>query len=390
MAMPKSLGLLAIGGLACLWPAAATADGPYGRPLGQRPPSGVVDVSAGGESLIVWPYTTDDFVQPSDPINLLFPNADPRAIRQELMKLEGDRPFPYSLLSIHDCRWTDALGDEQAAFGRPERWVGGAVQLACAPPGAPLGVDFRVHMRLFRIGKDTIGGVHLDFLIPGTAEHETLSWDFPRSFVLHDMGRTGAVVASVEPVAMIDAGTFRAVRRPIYEALVAHGAGTLLGMLGLVAPANPTADVPIPTDGHALAFVTAIDFAPARTHVVTTTQVTYDIVVPKPFCAAGPADYVRLKGPLQFLQSVSTEPSGLYERTYSFGGTLRVTPVGAPGQALDASIFEIHRARLDDRRGEVTWDLQQSLLSDPPQSLRKHFAAGDFDTLVEKVVCGTE
>jgi hypothetical protein len=388
--MPKSLGFLVLGGLVCALPAATRADGPDRRPLGQRPPSGVIQVPAAGETLTVWPYTTDDFVQPSDPINLLFPNADPRAIRQELMKLEGDRPFPFSLLSIHDCRWSDALGDEQAAFGRPERWVGGAVQLACAPEGAPLGVDFRVHMRLFRIGKDTIGGAHLDFLIPGTAEHETLSWDFPRSFVAYDMGRTGAVVGPVEPVTMVHESTFRAVRRPIYDALVAHGAAPLLAMLGLVAPADPQADVAIPTDGHALAFVTGVDFAPARTHVVTTTQVTYAIVVPRPFCAAGLADYVKLEGPLQFVQSVATQPSGLYERTYSFGGTFRVTPLGAPGEALDASIFEIHRARLDDRRAEVTSDVQQTLLSDPPQSLRRQFAAGDFDRFVEKVVCGTE
>jgi hypothetical protein len=214
-------------------------------------------------------------------------------------------------LSIHDCRWTDAMGDEQAAFGRPERWVGGEVQLACAPEGAPLGIDFRVHVRLFRIGKDTIGGAHLDFLISGTAEHETLSWDFPRAFVAYDMGRTGAVVAPIEPVAMIPAGTFRAVRRPIYEALAVHGAGPFLAMLGLVAPADPQADVPIPTHGRALGFVTGIDFAPARTHAVTTTEVTYNIVAPKPFCAAGPADYVKLEGPLQFVQPVSTEPSGL-------------------------------------------------------------------------------
>lgn len=387
--MPKSLGLLALGGLVCLWPAAAAADGRYGRPLGQRPPSGVIHVSAGGENLVVWPYTTDDFTNPSDPINLVFPNADPRSIRQELMKLEGDR-LPFSALSIHDCRWTDAMGDEQAAFGQPEHWVGGEVQLACAPEGAPLGIDFRVHMRLFRIGKDTIGGVHLDFLIPNTAQHDTLSWDFPRTFVAYDMGRTGALVAKVEPVGMIAAGTFRAVQRPIYDGLVEHGAGPFLAMLGLVAPADPKADVPIPTDGHALAFVTAIDFAPARTHVVTTTEVTYNVVAPKPFCAAGPADYVKLEGPLQFVQSVSTEPSGLYERTYSFGGTFHVTPVGAPGEAHDASIFELHRARLDDRRGEVSWDVQQTLLSDPPQSMRTHFAAGDLDRFVEKVVCGTE
>ena len=384
--MSKNVRLLAIAGLASLWAVAAVADGFHGRPGDQRPPSGVVRVSAGGESLIVWPYTTDDLQTPSDPINLIFPNADPRAIRQELMKLEGNRS-PFSGLSIQGCRWTDAMGDEQAAFGRPERWVAGAVQLACAPEGAPLGIDFRVHVRLFRVGRDTIGGAHLDFLIPGTAEHETLSWDFPRAFVAYDMARIGAVVA---PVGMIPAGTFRAVRRLIYDGLHDNGAGSFLDKLGLEPPLDKTADVPIPTDGHALAFVTAIDFAPARTHVVTTTQVTYHVVAPKPFCAAGPADYVLLEGPLQFIQSVSTEPSGLYERTYGFAGTLHVTPYGVAGETLDASIFELHRARLDDRHGEVASEVQQSLLADPLQSMRRHFAAGDLDRFVEKVVCGTE
>jgi len=106
---------------------------------------------------------------------------------------------------------------------------------------------------------------------------------------------------------MIPAGTFRAVRRPIYDALAAGGAGPLLAMLGLVPPA-----------------------------------------------------------------------------------AFRVTPLGAPAEARDASIFEAHRARLDDRRGEVVSDVQQSLLSDPLQSMRKHFAAGDLDRFAEKVACGTE
>ena len=121
-----------------------------------EPPDGVKDVDAGSVSLTLWPYTSTDFESPSDPINLLFPNADPRAIRQELLKLDGSRP-PFAAVPGSSCRWTDAMGYEHAAFAQPEGWVGSAVQLACVMTGAPLGSPFRFHVRLFRQGDHTIG-----------------------------------------------------------------------------------------------------------------------------------------------------------------------------------------------------------------------------------------
>jgi len=391
--MSKSLRLLAVGGLAGLWAAAAVAEGPFGRPGNQRPPSGVLDVSAGGESLRIWPYTTDDFETPSDPVNLLFPNADPRGIRQALMAANTDRAgSPFAGLPVGDCGWSDGMGNEQAAYGRPEHWVGGEVQLVCVHPNAPLGDPFRFHVRLFRIGRDTLGAAHFEVLIPGTAEHEALSWDLARGLVAYDLARTGNVVAQPDPIGLIPAGTFRVVRRPIWEGLVAFQGGVLIPLLrGLgLYPAPGPGDVPIPTSGEALALVTDIDVAPAPTHEVTTTQVDYAVNVPKPFCATGPSDFVRLEGRLHFTMSVTTLPSGLFERAHTIGGTLHVTPLGGGGSAADASIFELHRAQLDDRHGQVTEQRQQSLLGDPFQSWRRSFAAGDTDRLVEKVVCGTE
>jgi len=144
--MSKSLRAFALGGLAVLWAGAAVAHGPHIPPGHPWPPSGLVRVPVGGEKLTVWPYTTSDFETPSDPINLLFPNADPREIRQELMKPKGARG-PFSAVPGSACQWTDAMGYEQAAWGLPERWVGGAVQLACVPQGFPLGKDFRFHVR---------------------------------------------------------------------------------------------------------------------------------------------------------------------------------------------------------------------------------------------------
>jgi hypothetical protein len=306
--MSKSLRLLALVGLACLSAAAAVADGPYGHPPQPKPPSGLVHVSAGDERLTVWPYTTDDFETPSDPVNLIFPNADPREIRQELMKPKGAREFPYYLFPFGNCQWTDAMGYEQAAFGRPERWVGGAVQLACVHDGHPLGDPFRFHVRLFRIGKHTIANAHFEVLITGTAEHQVLSWDFARDFVAADLVGTDDVLLSTEDVPMIPEGSFRTVLRIVYDGVAgAPGGAALLHLLGFPDQPDP-GDVPIPTDGEAVALSTDIEFVPQRTHTVQTTQVSYSVDLPKPFCG-GPAHFVRLQeGPLLFTLSVTTSP----------------------------------------------------------------------------------
>jgi hypothetical protein len=399
--MSKSLRVFALVGLTGLCAQAALAHGPQKPPGQPWPPSGLVRVPVGGEKLMVWPYTTSDFETPSDPINLVFPNADPREIRQELMNLDGDRSLsPFAGLPFADCRWTDAMGYEQTAYHANRRggdWTGGAVQLACVHEGAPLGDYFRFHIRLFRAGNHTIGNAHFEFLITGTAEHEVLSWDFARDFVTYDAGRTGTLVGLPGSVGVIPGGSFREVRRPVYDALFAFGGGVLrplLASLGLEAPLDPNLNVPIPTNGKAMVLAADIDLHPARSHTVTTTQVTYDITVPKPFCAGVPAgqDFVKLEGPLDFTMSVSTGSSGRYERTYTIGGTLDVTTLPA-GSSAKASIFEIHQATMDDRHEQVTERTQQSLLpsvpGDPFQSMAWSFAAGDTDRFIRNVVCGT-
>ena len=358
-------------------------------------PDGLKDVTAGGASLTLWPYTTSDFESPSDPLNLIFPNADPRAIRQELLKLDSSRP-PFAAVPGSNCTWTDAMGYEQAAFAEPEGWVGGAVQLACATAGAPLGSPFRFHIRLFRQGGHTLGNAHFEFLIPGTAEHEVLSWDLARELVTFDMGRTGVLTASPSAVGLVPAGSFRTVRRPVYLGLVQAGAGGLLASLGLVLP--PSGDVPIPTSGQARVLVGTIDFKPAPAKTTTTTRVTYSIVVPKPFCATGPSDFVKLEGPRDFSMTVHTNRSGRYDRTYLIGGTLQVTPMAPTsatsfvpvGDPVDAFVFEAHRGTLSDGQGEVTERAAQVLLGEPRQSLSWTFAAGSRDYFARQVLCGIE
>lgn len=390
--MLKHARSLTMVGLAFLLAAASPA---WQGPERPEPPDGVKEVTAGGEPLTLWPYTTSDFENPSDPVNLIFPNADPRAIRQELIKLKGARP-PFATLPGGNCTWTDAMGYEQAAYGEPAGWVGGAVQLACVQAGAPLGSPFRLHIRLFRSGEHTFGNAHFEVLIPGTAEHEVLSWDVAREFVTYDVGRTGTLTAAPSKVAVIAGGSYRTVRRPVYLGLVQAGAGPLLDSLGLVLP--PSGDVPIPTSGEARALVSETQLEPRQSKATTTTRVTYSIVVPKPFCATGPYDFVKLEGPLDFSMTVHTTPAGGYDRSYLVGGTLRVTPMTPTsattfvpaGDPIDAVIFEAHRGTLTDRRGQVTERAAQILLGDPRQSLSWRFAAGHTDHFAREVLCGTD
>jgi len=375
--------LVAMGATALLLSALAGA-GPSAPP-----PPHPISITVGGQSIELWPYTGNDFSGgASDPINLIFPFADPRQLRQALLSLDGARPGPFAGLPFAGCLWRDAMGDEQAVWADTEGWVGGAVQLVCVAPAAPLGDPFRVHVRFFRQGTLTLGAAHLDFLIPGTAEHEGLSWDLPREFVTYDMGRTGALTAAPVAQPLVSPGSFRAVRRPIYDAIVASGpeAAFLLNVvLGLV-PVGP-GDVPIPTNGNANLLASLIPFEPEQARTRTELEVVYDVNTPKPFCATGPTDFVHLQGPLRFVLTTHTNPSGFYSRTYTISGELTVTTL-ATGEAATAIISEEHSALLTDQTSEVKATISQTLLSSPIQALFTNLNVGRSDRYSHTVSCG--
>ena len=358
------------------------------------PPAGVVTVTAGGLPLTLWPYTFQQPAPPStpsDPVNLVFLDTDPREIRQALMSLDGARPgFPPEL--GRDCRWSDAMGNDQASWTEDAGWVGGEVQLACVVEGAPLGNPFRVHLRLFRHGELTLGAAHFEMRIPGTAEHEVLSWDFARTFVTLDMTRAGVLIGAPSPVTLAAPGTFRTVRRPIYDALINGGAQPLLALLGLVPPPQ-SGPVPIPTNGAAMVLAPSIQLAPVQAKIDSAYDVNYDVVAPKPFCN-GPADYVRLLGPIHFTMQVHTNPSGKYERTYVVSGSLTVIPLLATaaglvpnGQPLSAEVSEYHHALLTDNHGQVRELVSRTLLGDVPQTLLTIMNAGQVDDFSATVTC---
>jgi hypothetical protein len=384
--------LVALGAVLALLPAMVAAR------RGSPPAPATVIRTVDGEVLTLGPYATSDFATPSDPVNLVFLHADPRAIRQELMELSGDRtvpPYPggpaFPPAAPFNCRWTDAMGYEQAAYAEPEGWVGGEVQLVCVNPAAPMGDPFRFHVRLFRSGPHTYGAAHLDFLIPGSAEHEVLSWNFPQQFVTLDMMRTGTLPAAPGAVGIVPPGTFRAVRRPGYNGILASPGGqTFLALIGLYPPPAglpSDADVPIPTNGAAATFSPIIDFHPVKSDRTTTYRADYLIDAPKPFC--GPA-LVRLQGSLRFELRVQTNPSGKYLRDYSVAGTLRVTPLSPPGAPANAVIYEAHRGMLTDHYGELTERAAQTLLARPVQFQAWTFGAGQQDHFWKQTSCGLQ
>lgn len=384
--------VLSAGALVVLLPALALA-----WSGGAPPPPETVTVAldGSGRSLTLGPYTANDYSgDVYDPVNLFFLDLDPREIRQALLDLNGERGM--DALPFGQCLWADAMGSEQVAWAESEGWVGGEVQLVCINPAAPLGDPFRVHLRLYRQGDVTLGGAHFEILIPGTAQHQVLSWDFARNFVYVDMIRTGALT-SAHPVAAQTPGTFREILRPIYDALYSDADGLgLLIFLGLAPypPAPPPpGDVPIPTNGAAMVFAGQVTLDPGWTVSRSQVDVDYDVVTPRPFCATGPDDLVRLQGPVRLTLAVYTSPYGTYERRHTIRGTLQVTPMAPDGYTptgppVRALIREDHRAALTDRFGQLQEEGSQTLLGRPRQSLWWKLQGGELDRYRQKVTCG--
>ena len=129
----------------------------------------------------------------------------------------------------------------------------------------------------------------------------------------------------------------------------------------------------------------AIQLDPVQAKIQLAYDVDYDVVMPKPVCA-GPADYVKLQGPVHFEMRVHTNPSGKYERIYEVSGSLTVLPLLATpaglvpnGLPLPADVSEYHRVLLTDNHGQVREQTVRTLLGDPVQSASTVMNAGQVD-----------
>ena len=127
-----------------------------------------------------------------------------------------------------------------------------------------------------------------------------------------------------------------------------------------------TEDVPINTDGHAMILNLAdrSDYAPGSTHEFLT--LTYGQVIPKPFCASGPADYVWVSGPVELEQSVTLTPGGTFTMSFQAKGKLDVTPVnpmtGEPiGETMTAHVRQQHQSMMNNSHFSATGTIYQRL-----------------------------
>lgn len=318
------------------------------------PPPSLQTVTAEGQTLSLWPYTGASFdpaldpIDSKDPINVVFVgDVDPIKIRAALTALDGDRSaFGIPNVPPFNERWADAHGTAQTAYAEPGGWAGSVVQLRLGEYG-----PIRVHLRLFKTGAAfgqngswTLGGVHFELMVPGTANHVVLSWKLARDILTADLARSGLLVAAPTPVGPInDAPSYREIDRTIYNGLPPELVALLQG------PPQPVSGpVPITSDGMAIAF--HLENTPAPTPGTFTQQFTvpFGQMIPKPMCSDGPYDWVYVEGPLDLSASATVDDAGRYTMSTRYSGHLTITPMdvtqsppvpsGAPFTALVSEV----------------------------------------------------
>jgi hypothetical protein len=313
------------------FPASSDKDLDRIQQWGDAPPPGLVDIAFAGETLACWPYTGRSYDgEPVDPVNLVFVGeADPVRIRAALLSVDGDRTaYGFPPVAPFDMKWADAIGGEvQTGWAGDEGWLGSVVQLQLGDY-APL----RVHLRLFHTGEPfgdggtwTLGGAHFEVMIPGTADHQVLSWEIAQQLVVVDLMRSGLLDQGAPPTStglINQAPTFRDIPAMIYNELPAE----LIDLVG--GPPQPVDEnVPLASDGEGTILHLA-GTAPVVPGVFThTVTIPYGLFVPRPFCMEGPFDWLYVEGPVVFEQQASVTTDGRYACRGGFRGTLAATPV---------------------------------------------------------------
>ena len=290
-------------------------------------PSGLVSITVGEQELMFWPYTGSSFDgTPVDPINVIFTGmADPVQIRAALLALDGDRTaFGFPNEYPFNATWSEAIGNVQTAYSETGGWSGSVVQLQLGAYD-----PIRAHLRLFRAGTMgdqtiTLGGAHFEVLIPGTTEHQVLSWEIPQQIVVVDMIRTGLLGAEPQPTGLINqAPSFR----EIPEVVVYNQLPDLLKVL-IDGPLDPVSEpVPLVSDGQGTILMLAGAANPVAGDMVQTLSVPFDQLIPRPFCNSGPLDWVHVTGMVEFSRTAWVDGGGAYEYESGYQGHLNVTPV---------------------------------------------------------------
>lgn len=380
------LGILALAGLllvsACsdddpLTPAQDTGSFDSGDPFavaqdkgvdiesqdGSFVPADLVTIDAFGKDLTIWPYTGAklDGV-PMDPVNLIFAGqVDPMQIRAALLGLSGDR----SVLNLPDVYpfnqvWKDALGGAvQSNYAEDGGWLGSVIQLTLGEYG-----PVRFHLRLFRtnaLGANgeqyTVGAAHFEVQIPGTTDHQVLSWKLAEDIVTGDLMRSGLLdpgqhIGITGPITPVP--TFREIIPAIYNGLPDE----LIYMIG--GPAKPV-DTPVGIDNGdgAATVIYLAGAAPVEPGVFSqAVTVEFDQYIPRPFCSDGPYDYLYIHGPVVFQTTVTVDEYGQFSYEQGYDGALMAVPIdivsGTPvGEAFNAKVWGKQRGSMTATHARV-------------------------------------
>lgn len=345
-----------------LSPATPEEEAPAVIATNPPPPAELAVAAFAGEDVTFWPYTGSSFSgEAIDPVNLLFcGNADPVAIRAALLALGGDRTaFGFPDAFPFNATWSDAIGDVQSCYAEGDGWVGSIVQLQLADYE-----PIRWHLRLFQTGDPfggtgvwTIGAAHFEVMIPGTADHQVLSWERAEEIVLVDFLRSGLLDPNL-PFAqsgLINAApSFREIPAVIYNGIPEELKVYIGGPLGQVSE-----PVPILTDGRATILNIAGGAPIIPGSFVQSFVKTYEMIMPKPFCSDGPYDWVLATGPVAFQKTVTVEASGRFSCQAEYGGTLAITPWDIvnnqpAGDPYPADVGGLQHGRWSERRSSVS------------------------------------
>jgi hypothetical protein len=322
-------------------------------------PSGVITTGIAGASgsLTFFPYTRTEFAagQNYDPVNLVFTgHADPRTIRTILLGLDGNRTAAlgdaipgYPPVAPFNCQWHDAIGDMQTSYGGDEGWAASVVQLACGDFG-----PVRFHLRLFRLGAYTVANAHFEMLIPGTADHQVLSWERAEELVAYDMLRSGLVdPAAVSVTDVINATEHRTILKDLWNALASSADGqAVLGFVRLDfgSPA-PFVDEDQPIrngDGRAMVFNVLADVEPMPGTFSQLVPIEFGQDIPRPFCADVPR-FLHVSGHLDLGKTVTIDAMGNYSSSFSTSGQLDARDL-VSGVQYFANVAEHQESAMSD------------------------------------------
>ncbi|HTR20774.1 MAG TPA: hypothetical protein VMH88_07965 [Gemmatimonadales bacterium] len=332
---------------------------------GAPPPSPLVTVPLPRKTLELWPYQGFGFGVQSDPVNLIWTGrADPRRLRAALLQLNGDRTaFGFPNVFPFNCTWHDEPEVQpEVAYTTASGWVGSPILLECGAFD-----QARFHLRFFDVGGGvTVGGAPFEVFIPGTVDHQTISWALAEQFVVVDFLRSGLL----DPAApFFTTGPLNPTSFDTIPAVIYNGIPTALRQ-AIGGPLNDvTSAVPIPSSGEATVMNVRSSVAVTPADIRRSWVQQFDQVIPQPFCSTGPHAYLYVVGPVALDQHVVVDRDGDFVSRFHAAGRLNVTPIdpstGQPiGATYQAVVREEHTGSIRNDDASAAFLTQRALL--PP------------------------